>query len=237
MFFTYICHFNFAADVNKFRLSLSLPEDHPNRPHPALLNAIYCVSCHYSYVFNPDVKEFEPIFYDRAQRHLDDSLAHVDRLFDFLTATALLAQYNLMKGNLAKGTYLASCTSLNPNDLRPSGMLINRNAVASIAAMSFAVGCGLHQMNVNDPNGSLAPGMTLLPPPQSNAEYVERVNVFSTVFQVCQYCWSIPHSCITEHRTVLDYQSLNGRLAWRSEFRSVNQMRYGYRFYLRFNAR
>lgn len=81
-------------------------------PHPALLNAIYAVACCFSPPSaseSPNVAAYERIFLNRAQRHLDDALAHVDRLLDFLQATTLLAQYNLMKGNIAKGCYLANC--------------------------------------------------------------------------------------------------------------------------------
>ena len=49
--------------------------------------------------------------------------------------------------------------------------------------MSFAVGCGLHQM-CSDIAGRPRPGSVLLPPPESLADYLERVNIFSSVFQV-----------------------------------------------------
>ena len=108
-FFARLYHFNFAVDIGKFRRALQLPENNPHRPHPALLNAMYCLACHFA--DDVSLQRLEPTFHDRAQRHLDDSLAHVDRLFDFLAATTLLAQYHLIKGNLAKGSYLASCGS------------------------------------------------------------------------------------------------------------------------------
>lgn len=107
IFLQYLYQFNFAIDLGKFRRSLALPEDDPNRPHPTLLNAIYCIACHFA--DDISLRQYEHFYHSRAQQHLHDSLAHVDRLFDFLAATTLLAQYNLLKGNLAKGSYFASC--------------------------------------------------------------------------------------------------------------------------------
>lgn len=180
IFLQYLYQFNFAIDLGKFRRSLALPEDDLNRPHPALLNAIYCVACHFAN--DTSLRQFEPVFHERAQRHLDDSLAHVDRLLDFLAATTLLAQYNLFKGNLAKGSYFASCELLCIHC--PCATQSNDyNDPYAIAAMSFAAGCGLHQMSLN-PADSQRTENVLIPPAENFADYLERVNVFSSVFQV-----------------------------------------------------
>lgn len=49
--------------------------------------------------------------------------------------------------------------------------------------MSFAAGCGLHQMSLN-PTEPLRTETVLLPSAENFADYLERVNVFSSVFQV-----------------------------------------------------
>jgi len=112
VFFKHLYQFNFGLDIDKFRMSLALPPSSPSAPHPALLNAIYLVASLFALPTpngGRNVGHFERIFMYRVQRHLDDALAHVDRLLDFLMATTLVAQHNLIKGNVAKGCYLASC--------------------------------------------------------------------------------------------------------------------------------
>lgn len=112
VFFRHLYQFNFSLDINKFRLSLAFPSSSPSAPHPALLNAIYLVASLFASPpsdSNSNLEHFQQIFVYRAQRHLDDALAHVDRLLDFLMATTLLGQYNMIKGNVSKGCYLASC--------------------------------------------------------------------------------------------------------------------------------
>ena len=69
-----------------------------------------------------------------------------------------------------------------------------------IAAMSFAVGCGMHRLSFAPAPSSVGSGPTtrthansqpqllfdaaILPPPADEAEMIKRINVFSSVFQV-----------------------------------------------------
>src|ERR1700733_12130740 len=86
-----------------------------------------------------------------------------------------------------------------------------------LAAMSFAVGCGLHQMS-SDMSGRSVPGNVLLPPPQNLADYLERVNVFSNVFQVRVVSY-VPHHIFDRYLHPVDrttslsrkWSSLNAR--------------------------
>lgn len=50
--------------------------------------------------------------------------------------------------------------------------------------MSFGVGCGMHRITLNPTFNQYE--ATILPPPANIAEMVERINVFSGVFQVSQ---------------------------------------------------
>lgn len=49
--------------------------------------------------------------------------------------------------------------------------------------MSFAVGCGMHKISLDPLYDQFVP--TILPPPANEAEVIDRINVFSGVFQVC----------------------------------------------------
>lgn len=124
-FLAHIYQFNFGLDIHKFQLSLSLPPTSPMAPHPALLNAIYLVGSHWALgdpalatSTNQDtvisqslIQSYIPHFYHFTQVHLDDALAHVDRLLDFLAATMILAQYEFVRGRAGKGAFLAGCKS------------------------------------------------------------------------------------------------------------------------------
>ncbi|KAF8306765.1 hypothetical protein DL93DRAFT_2171992 [Clavulina sp. PMI_390] len=169
VFFDHLFQFNFGLDVSKFRVALALDPSASMAPHPSLLNAMLLIAIPFAPASNALTAEayaFEPTFSHRAHRHLDDALAHVDRLLDFLQATTLLAQYNLIKGKIAKGCYLAS------------------------SALSFAIGCSLHRLSLRSlyvlggPNAADQPELSILPPATTQGEMMERINVFSSVFQV-----------------------------------------------------
>jgi hypothetical protein len=51
----------------------------------------------------------EPYFLSRATSLLDESLAMVDRLLDFIIATTLVSRYCFYVGHDIRGTYMASC--------------------------------------------------------------------------------------------------------------------------------
>jgi len=48
--------------------------------------------------------------------------------------------------------------------------------------MSFAVGCGMHKISLDPSYDQIVP--TILPPPANEVDVVDRINVFSGVFQV-----------------------------------------------------
>jgi hypothetical protein len=50
--------------------------------------------------------------------------------------------------------------------------------------MSFAVGCGMHRLSLGPGEGAQSFDASILPPCESRAEMIERINVFGSVFQV-----------------------------------------------------
>lgn len=107
-FFAYSYQFNFPYPEHAFRRSLRIYSvTRPEHPHPAFLNAIYLVACKWS--DSQHIRSLEPIFLSCALRLLDECLALVDRLLDFLVATSLISRYSFNVGEDARGTYLASC--------------------------------------------------------------------------------------------------------------------------------
>lgn len=105
---THSYQFNFPApaSIDAFRQSLSLPETHEKRPHPALIESMCLLACRLS---NRNLRYLEPYFLARATKFLDESLSMVDRLLDFIVATALVGRYSFYVGQDIRGTYMASC--------------------------------------------------------------------------------------------------------------------------------
>lgn len=108
MFLAHSYQFNFPApaSINAFRQSLLLPEDDQNRPHPALVESMCLSACRLS---NRNLEYLEPYFLSHATRLMDVSLSMVDRLLDFIVATALVSRYSFYTGQDIRGTYMASC--------------------------------------------------------------------------------------------------------------------------------
>ncbi|KDQ09055.1 hypothetical protein BOTBODRAFT_179386 [Botryobasidium botryosum FD-172 SS1] len=151
VFVRYRWQFAFEFNVPRFINSLKLPPSHPNAPHPALLNAIFLNGCFYS---QTRLRRYESVFYRRTFKELARSLANVDRLFDFLRASALAACYFFGAGRVVEGY---TCLS---------------------AALRFAIGCGFHTLS----SLSLDTGSPLMPPCTDLVELGDRINTFWTLF-------------------------------------------------------
>lgn len=145
-------------------------------PHPALMNAIYVLACHFSR--SPTLAEHEPRFLTRALRGISAALEHSDRLVNVVQASSLLAVYFFAKARLLEGYYHSS------------------------SAARLAVALGLHQIRtpVWRPqqgaqyggaawNGSPSTSVPL-PPPHDAVELGERILAFWQVF-VVDRCWSV----------------------------------------------
>ncbi|KAG8884803.1 hypothetical protein FRB98_002162 [Tulasnella sp. 332] len=154
----------------EFRSRLDLPS--PECPHPALTNAMMLMGCHLT--FNPLWTIHEPMFLMRAREALLASLAHSDRLFDFLLASNIVAYYLYRTGRFLEGHHQTA------------------------GASRFAVSCGLHQIvspvledNLEDPTRSVRasapwsvsdmsvrrPG-SMLSPPKDQYELGRRITAF-----------------------------------------------------------
>ncbi|KAG9049087.1 hypothetical protein FS837_011215 [Tulasnella sp. UAMH 9824] len=162
--------FHFYIDKTRFLLSLDFQP--PDCPHPSLLNAIYLLGCHFTN--QPEWTVHEPMFLSRAREALLASLAHSDRLFDFLMASNLVAYYLYRTGRFLEGHHQTA------------------------GASRFAVSCGLHQivspvLEDNQPESSRSirasapwsvsdmsvrrPG-SMLTPPRNGLELGQRIIVF-----------------------------------------------------------
>ncbi|KAJ7577548.1 hypothetical protein C8J56DRAFT_1031517 [Mycena floridula] len=134
-------------------------------PHPALMNSIYLIACHFAHT--PYCTEIEPVFLSRARHEITVALDKSDRLVDIVQASCLLAVYSYTKGRPLEG-YCHSFT-----------------------ATRLAVGLGLHQINPTD-SGKIPdhPAPIQIPPPRDHMELRERIAAFWQVFMVDR-CWSV----------------------------------------------
>lgn len=146
------------------------------QPHPALLNAMYLLACHFSN--SPSFTVLEPHFLARALRGISAALELSDRLVNIVQASALLSVYFFAKARLLEGYYHSS------------------------SASRLTVALGLHQIRTsvwrpqdmpsplfttwNGSPGSFVP----LTPPASSLELGERISAFWQVFFVDR-CWSV----------------------------------------------
>ncbi|KDQ20176.1 hypothetical protein BOTBODRAFT_51508 [Botryobasidium botryosum FD-172 SS1] len=110
-------------DISRFRFLYNLPPSHQESFHPALLDAL----CLIGSIHGPaSLKHYERLFYARLQISLYDCLANVDRLLDFVRASALAAVYCFIKFRIIEGQ-------------------------SRISAIShFAMACGLHNIDTYD---------------------------------------------------------------------------------------
>ncbi|KAK7037528.1 hypothetical protein VNI00_011020 [Paramarasmius palmivorus] len=158
-------------------------------PHPALMNAIYLLACHFTR--SPFYLELESTFLTRTLHEITVALDGSDRLVDIVQASCLLAVYLFSNSRILEGY------------------------CHSFSAARLAVGLGLHQLQqpknyvhqgafTGSERGSssnpiaglitgLAPSGTSpipIPPPKDATELRERISAFWQVFMVDR-CWSV----------------------------------------------
>jgi hypothetical protein len=136
-------------------------------PHPALINAIYLIACHFAQ--SPYYTDLESAFFTQVQREIHIALDASDRLVDIVQASALLSVYLYNKNRVLEGY---------------------RHA---FSAIRLAVGLGLHQILSSDVNSIMnyyqpAPVIPI-PPPSDAVELGDRIMAFWQVFMVDR-CWS-----------------------------------------------
>ncbi|KDQ16051.1 hypothetical protein BOTBODRAFT_266526 [Botryobasidium botryosum FD-172 SS1] len=114
-------------NVSRLREQAFLPSDHSSALHPAFLNAIYMLACH----FDPEhLSIYELAFLKRTLKSLHKALETVDRLLDFVRASVLTGLFYYYKGRWPEGHLHTS------------------------AAARFAIGCGLHKITPQNPSVS-----------------------------------------------------------------------------------
>ncbi|KAJ3848859.1 hypothetical protein EV368DRAFT_86129 [Lentinula lateritia] len=154
-------------------------------PHPALMNALYLLACHFSR--SPYFSELESTFLTRALREITVALDNQDRLVDVVQASSLLAIYFYANSRILEGY------------------------CHSFSAARLAVGLGLHQIQFTDfarpssssssverssPTGVMnltatgSPSSIASSPPKDQSELRERISTFWQVFMVDR-CWSV----------------------------------------------
>ncbi|KAJ7253377.1 hypothetical protein B0H12DRAFT_1116935 [Mycena haematopus] len=159
----------FDGQVERF--SLSSTEPFGFEPHPALMNSIYLLACHFAR--SPFCSELEQTFLTRALHEITVALDNSDRLVDVVQASCLLSVY-----------LYVNCRALE-------------GYTHSFSAARLAVGLGLHQIRPLPPLGAdhsrlyseeITP--IPIPPARDRAEMSDRVAAFWQVFMVDR-CWSV----------------------------------------------
>lgn len=140
-------------DIPTFLSALARPPDDPASIHPALLNAIYSVSC---CLISGTMFTRREYFFRETWRQLNLSLQNADRLTHFLWASVVF------------GSYFTN-----------TGRLVEAYAVISACAR-FAIACGLD--GITDINRSSTPQYPLLPPPANEVEAEDRIQLSRAIY-------------------------------------------------------
>jgi hypothetical protein len=171
--------FNVMLHVPTFCARLSLSRS--QRPHPALLYAMYVVGSGRS--TRRALRDLQPRFLEIAQRNISDAVAENDRLVDIIRAQAVLANHFFMTERYSAGYHIA-------------GAAVRYVFIRPPADFSLAVSCGLHRIPsaVWKPSPAFNPilfftlrsGGYALPPPTSPAELGERIFCFWMTYEMDQ---------------------------------------------------
>ncbi|KAG6853647.1 hypothetical protein C0991_002615 [Blastosporella zonata] len=137
-----------------------------NEPHPALINAMYLLACHFANT--QYYSDMELAFFVQVQHEINRALDLSDRVCDIVQASALLAIYLYIKGRVMEGYR------------------------HSFSAVKLAVGLGLHQIQApNALTGMYPTPAPLIPatPPRNLEELDDRIYAFWQIFMIDR-CWS-----------------------------------------------
>ncbi|KAJ7684461.1 hypothetical protein DFH06DRAFT_969742 [Mycena polygramma] len=163
----------FDGHGERFSSSLSNTHQIGSEPHPALMNAIYLLACHFAH--SPYWTELEPVLFTRALREITVALDNSDRLVDAVQVLCLISVYLYVNGRALEGY------------------------THSFSAARLAVGIGLHQIQPFPPAGEdlqlgyrCSEDITAIPIPaaRDRSEVAERIAAFWQVFMVDR-CWSV----------------------------------------------
>lgn len=170
---TFIPHaqvFGFFLHIATFRHSalLAFPLGHPSRPTPGLLNAVHLLGVHFS---QPESQQGqEAALLVKALQHVATDLlgAHPNKVMQTLQAQVLLAYYFFRTASILEAK------------------------VHTAAAVSLALGCGLHRIrssNLTAPStiAIIQDQPYSLPPPANGLEEAERINAFWSVLMLHKF--------------------------------------------------
>ncbi|KAH7107230.1 hypothetical protein BKA62DRAFT_649392 [Auriculariales sp. MPI-PUGE-AT-0066] len=185
IFLKHIHQCGLVIHVPRFLENIHLPLGNPQRPHAALLNAMFLLAAKFS--ANPALRVFEARFMTRTTEAISIGLERSDRLVNIVQAECLLAFYLYANGRLLEGYMHAS------------------------AAARLAIGLDLHKLISIDINGNNAntadkseqeqqamaanpatasSQINILPPPVDAIELGERINAFWMAFNVDR-AWAV----------------------------------------------
>lgn len=114
-------HCWFYSDVQRLQLQSHTTTD--DGPHPALLNAVYLLACHFER--SSFCSKLEPLFLARAMHQITAALDCKDRLVDIVQASCLVAIYFYLNYQISEGYRQA------------------------FSAVRLAIALGLHQINLS----------------------------------------------------------------------------------------
>ncbi|KAF8352231.1 hypothetical protein F5887DRAFT_1068571 [Amanita rubescens] len=100
-FVEYREHCWFYSDVQRLQKSLQSHGVTDDCPHPALLNAVFLLACHFSR--SSFCSKLEPLFLARTLHQIAIALDRTDRLVDIVQATCLLAIYFYLNCQISDG--------------------------------------------------------------------------------------------------------------------------------------
>ncbi|KAK7036265.1 adenylate kinase [Favolaschia claudopus] len=150
------CGFN--GQTERFSLSTQTAD---SVPHPALMNAIYLLGCHFSR--SPHSPWLESVFFARTLEEISVALQNADRLVDIVQASCLLSVYLYVNGRTVQGyTHIFSAARL-------------------------AVDLHLHQIR---PRPGVSEQDFSIPAARQRAEMADCISAFWQVFTVDR-CWAV----------------------------------------------
>ncbi|KAG9050789.1 hypothetical protein FS837_002345 [Tulasnella sp. UAMH 9824] len=144
----------FEVHPDRFLQAMNSP-DPSQRPHPALVNAIYLLGCHFAP--KSTVSQYESIFLARTRKGINASLENADRLLNFL------------QGRLLEGHYHASAAARFAMSCGLHLLKVKADGVQGTLTFYYP----------SPGNGD----RSILPQPEDSIALAERINLFWSIFQ------------------------------------------------------
>ncbi|KAF8626298.1 hypothetical protein AX15_004968 [Amanita polypyramis BW_CC] len=156
-FVEYREHCWFYSDVQRLRRSLHSHGATDDCPHPALLNAVYLLACHFAR--STFCSKLEPLFLARTLHQVAIALDRSDRLVDIVQASCLLAIYFYLNCQISEGYRQA------------------------FTAVRLATALGLHQIDIT----RLGLSAQLWGDPREEQQQGQKIHAFWQTYMVDRY--------------------------------------------------